>query len=92
MMRGSAVVASDIGGLTTIVDHAVTGLRVAPGDDHALADALVRLLSDRGLAERLGAAGRDRARGLFSLDRCVSAFETLYEALLHPEPVPAHAC
>ena len=34
------------------------GLLVDPDDAEALADALVRILSDRGLAERLGAAAR----------------------------------
>jgi glycosyltransferase involved in cell wall biosynthesis len=34
------------------------GLLVRPGDAGELADALVRVLSDRALAERLGAQGR----------------------------------
>ena len=34
------------------------GLLVPPLDAEALAEALVRVLSDHGLAERLGAAGR----------------------------------
>ena len=41
------------------------GFLVDPGDHAALADALVRILADRGLAERLGAQalGRRRAAG-----------------------------
>lgn len=57
MMRGTAVVASDLGGPAEVVREGVTGLLVPPGDAAALAGALVRLLTDRGLAERLGAAG-----------------------------------
>ena len=91
MMRGTAVVASDIGGLAESVMHETTGLHVPPGDEPALADALVRLLADRALAERLGAAGRERARALFSIDRCVTSFERLYETLLSPTPPQAHA-
>jgi glycosyltransferase involved in cell wall biosynthesis len=88
MMRGTAVVASDIGGLAETVAHESTGLRVPPGDEVALADALVRLLSDRALAERFGAAGRERAHARFTLDGCVTRFERLYHRLLSPQPLP----
>jgi glycosyltransferase involved in cell wall biosynthesis len=90
MMRGTAVVASDIGGLAESVQHEVTGLRVPAGDEHALADALTRVLSDRAYAERLGSAGRARARELFSLESCVSRFERLYESLRSSTPAQAH--
>ena len=91
MMRGTAVVASDIGGLAESVVHEQTGLRVPPGDEPALADALLRLLSDRPLAERLGAAGRERARALFSIDACVDRFERLHRTLVSPTSPSLHA-
>jgi len=56
--RGRGVVGSRVGGIPDIVEDGVSGLLVAPDDAHALADALVRVLTDRGLAERLGAEGR----------------------------------
>jgi len=90
MMRGTAVVASEVGGLADIVLHERTGLHVPAGDERALADALVRILSDRDRAEALGRAGRARARELFSIDACVSRFERMYQQL-HPSPSrPAH--
>jgi glycosyltransferase involved in cell wall biosynthesis len=58
--RGRPVVASRVGGLPDIVTHEVSGLLVAAGDAGALADALVRVLSDSELAARL-AAGAERA-------------------------------
>jgi glycosyltransferase involved in cell wall biosynthesis len=54
--RGRGVVGSRVGGIPDIVDDGVSGILVQPGDPQALADALVRVLSDRPLAERLGAA------------------------------------
>jgi glycosyltransferase involved in cell wall biosynthesis len=57
--RGRGVVASRVGGIADIVDDGSTGLLVPSGDADALADALVRALSDRTLAERLGAAAHD---------------------------------
>ena len=40
----------------------VPGVLVAPGDTEALAAALVELLSDRALVERLAGAARESAR------------------------------
>jgi glycosyltransferase involved in cell wall biosynthesis len=91
MMRGTAVVASDIGGLAESVAHRATGMLVPAGDVDALADALSLVLSDRALAERLGEAGRERARAQFTLDDCVERFERLYAALRSPTPLPEHA-
>lgn len=53
--RGRAVVGSRAAGIPDIVEDEVSGLLVPPGDPEALAAALVRVLSSRELAERLGA-------------------------------------
>jgi glycosyltransferase involved in cell wall biosynthesis len=56
--RGRGVVASRVGGIPDIVTDGETGLLVPPEDVVSLADALVRVLSDRELGERLGTAAR----------------------------------
>jgi glycosyltransferase involved in cell wall biosynthesis len=58
--RARAVVGSGVGGIPDVVADGETGILVPPGDAGALADALVRVLSDPALAERLGAEGRTR--------------------------------
>lgn len=58
--RGRAVVATDAGGIPDLVTDGVEGLLVPPADVPALANALERVLSDRELAERLGASARRR--------------------------------
>jgi glycosyltransferase involved in cell wall biosynthesis len=55
--RRRPVVGSAVGGIRDIVRPEHSGLLVPPGDATALADALVRVLSDRELAERLAAGG-----------------------------------
>jgi glycosyltransferase involved in cell wall biosynthesis len=57
--RGRGVVGSRVGGIPDIVEDGATGLLVPPEDANALADALVRALTDPALAERLGAAAHD---------------------------------
>lgn len=58
LCRGRAVVGGNRAGIPDVVAHEENGLLVDPDDAAGLADALVRLLSDRGLTERLGAAAR----------------------------------
>ena len=60
--RGRAVVASRVGGIPDLVRDGENGLLVEPGDPEALADALVRVLSEPGLAARLGAEARASVR------------------------------
>jgi glycosyltransferase involved in cell wall biosynthesis len=77
LATGRPQVATAIGGIPRIVDHGVTGLLVPPGDVSALAEALVKILSDDVLAERMGQASRQRALKLFSVDFMVRAHEKL---------------
>jgi colanic acid/amylovoran biosynthesis glycosyltransferase len=56
--RGRAIVGGNRAGIPDVVEDGVNGLLVDPDDAQGLADALVRLLSDREYAVRLGAAAR----------------------------------
>jgi glycosyltransferase involved in cell wall biosynthesis len=59
--RGRAVVGTRAGSIPNLVVDGVSGVLVEPGDPAALADALVRVLSDRSLAERLAEGARAAA-------------------------------
>jgi glycosyltransferase involved in cell wall biosynthesis len=76
------VVASGVGGLSELVVDGETGILVGPGDARALGAALGRLIEDRELRRRLGAAGRDRAETLFDLGAFRAAHVELYDAQL----------
>lgn len=58
LAAGLPIVSTRTGGIPWIVEDGVTGLLVAPGDDSAMADAALRLLNERGLAESISRAGR----------------------------------
>jgi glycosyltransferase involved in cell wall biosynthesis len=60
MTMGRAVVTTDVGDIGSAVIEGETGFVVPPEDPEALAAALERVLSDEGLAERLGTEGRNR--------------------------------
>lgn len=61
LCRGRPVVASRVGGIRDVVEEGVNGILVEPGRPGELAEALVGVLSDRPLAERLAAAARPSA-------------------------------
>ena len=56
------VVATSVGGIPEVVVDGETGLLVPPRDPEALAAAIARLISDRGLREKMGAAGLERVQ------------------------------
>ncbi len=79
---GRPVVATSVGGLKDAVDDGVNGLRVPPNDPDAVRAAIERLLGDRELRRRLGAAGRDMARVEWSWDAAVRSLRDAYAAAL----------
>jgi glycosyltransferase involved in cell wall biosynthesis len=78
MAHARPVVATNVGGLRDLVVDGETGLVVPPRDPAALRAALRRLLSDDELRQRLGAAGRGRARDRFSWDAVTDATVAAY--------------
>jgi glycosyltransferase involved in cell wall biosynthesis len=82
MEAAKPVVATRVGGIPEIVEDGQTGILVEPRDPMALAEAISALLEDRELAERYGAAGRERRLREFDLDQTVRKFEDLYRELL----------
>jgi glycosyltransferase involved in cell wall biosynthesis len=83
MAAGRPVVSCDVGtGVAWVNQHEVTGLVAPPRDAAQLAAALGRLLGDPALRERMGAAGRERVRQQFTLQRMVERIEALYGRVL----------
>ncbi|WP_299958627.1 glycosyltransferase family 4 protein [uncultured Modestobacter sp.] len=85
MMRGTAVVATDLGGPGEVVRDGSTGLLVRPGSVESLAAALGALLADRPRCEELGRRGRETAQTSYAEDVTVARLEQLYRSLLPPD-------
>ena len=82
------VTTSATGALDSVCDG-VTGLVVPVGDSVTLADALMKLLSDPVLAQRMGRAGRERVIREFRQETIWEALAGLYRELLHQRGFPA---
>jgi glycosyltransferase involved in cell wall biosynthesis len=74
MASGLPVVASDVGGIPTLVRDGENGFLVPVGDIPALEARLRQLLSDKGLRERMGARSYEIAHSEFSEKAYVDQF------------------
>jgi len=77
---GTPVVASDVGGLRSLVDHKRTGLRIEGRDPAAWADAVGRVLEDPVLAENLSAEAASTARA-FTWTATAARLRRVYEEI-----------
>jgi len=74
MASGRCVVTTDAPGCGQVIEHGVSGLVVPTGSSQALAEAMLRLAREAGLAATMGQAARARAEARFgsaSVDRVV---------------------
>ncbi len=85
--RGRPVVGSRVGGIADLVRDGETGLLVPPRDPEALAGALVRVLSDRALAERLAGGTRAGVEPLLvTPDEYAAQLRAIVDAVMPERP------
>lgn len=79
MAAGLPVVCTAVGGCAQLVGSG--GIVTAPGAPRATADAVLRLVGDRDMRARLGAAGRARSRHRHDANAVHATYHRLYETL-----------
>ena len=79
MASGSAAVCSAVGHNLEVIQSGANGLLAANEDEWVRALSL--LVGDRGLRERLGAAGRTTVEQRFSREICARAFADVVHSL-----------
>ena len=82
MSLGKPVVATAVGGVSSVIDSGVNGLLVPAADSAALADSLRDLANDRELRSRLGGRAREDALAKHGLEAMVRAAEGIYDEVL----------
>lgn len=82
MACGTAVIATRVGGIPELVDDQLTGLLVQPGDEFALADALIAVLDDPARREQMGQRGHEKALARYATSSVASETLNLYRRVL----------
>lgn len=81
MACGKPVVATRVNGIPEAIVDGASGVLVEPDDDHAIADAMVRLFRDPGKARDMGMEARRIAETEYAVTRFVREIEDLYDEL-----------
>jgi len=82
---GKPVIGGAVGGVPEAIEDGVSGLLVNPLDETAIADAMLRLLKDRTLREKLGAQGRRRLLAGYTSDEVALKTLTVIRDRLCPD-------
>lgn len=82
MALGLPVVGAAVGGIPEVIEDGRTGILVPPRDPRRLAQALLEVIAAPARAAEMGAAGRERARRLFSPEVIAAQYAELYRRLL----------
>jgi glycosyltransferase involved in cell wall biosynthesis len=82
MSLAKPIVATTVGGIPDMLEDGHSALLVPPGDAHALAGALLRLLADPRLAARLAEAAHARYRARYHAAVMTRALEDCFAGLI----------
>jgi colanic acid/amylovoran biosynthesis glycosyltransferase len=75
-------IATNVGGMSEVIDNGGNGVIVPPMDPQAIAESIKLLMSDKSTCIRLAQAGRKRVVQEFSLESQLDQFINWYDTLL----------
>ena len=81
MAVGCPIVATDVGGVSKVIEDKRDGLLVAPRDPGQLAAAVINLLSDENLRKQYARKGLQKFKEKFSAEIMTRQYEKLYKKI-----------
>jgi len=78
MSTETAVVATNVGGLSEVVDHGVSGYLTDPSDVDEMTAIVTKLLTDDNLRKNVGKQARETVLKNFTKEKIVKQYEDLY--------------
>jgi glycosyltransferase involved in cell wall biosynthesis len=82
MSSAVAVIASDIGGVSLVIENKQNGLLVPPGDTIALAEAMKELVKDKSKRNGLGGAARRSVLSQFNWEQIARILSANFDAIV----------
>ena len=82
MAAGRPIVATDVGGVSEVIEHGKNGLLIEPNSHELLADAILDLLTNKEKAQRMGLSARNKFESNFTLSAMIKKYEDVYASLL----------
>ena len=86
MMCGIPVIAKDVGGNPELITDQKTGFLITDSSAQSFAEAMVSVLKNKSLSEKMGQAGQKEANDRFSLKMMVEHYKSIYRNLLNHNP------
>jgi N-acetyl-alpha-D-glucosaminyl L-malate synthase BshA len=82
MACGIPCISTNAGGLPEVNRNGETGITIDVGDIDGFAEAILNILSDKELAQKMGENGKEIARALFSAEIIIPKYVQYYEKIL----------
>ena len=82
MSCGVPVIGTSGSGMDEYLGDCTAGLLFKPGDIRAMSEGALNILTNPGLAKRMGEAGRDRAASTYCQEVIITRYEDLYSRVL----------
>lgn len=82
MAASKPVVATNVGSTSELVIDGETGFLIPFNDSDTLANAILRLLKDGGLAKKMGEVGREKIKERFTVQKMIAKYESLFADLV----------
>ena len=79
MLAGVPTVVSDVGGLNEIVEHRIDGMKSYAGNSNSIADSVLTLLYDAGLASNIAKRAKLKVKEEFNWNKIAQDTHYIYE-------------
>ena len=89
---GLPVIASNVGGIPSLIEHGKTGILIEPESPSVLARDLMELLGDEKRLREMGNAGREFALQHYGADTMVDKTLSLYRRFVSDEDDEKNSC
>ncbi|MEZ4600296.1 MAG: glycosyltransferase [Syntrophotaleaceae bacterium] len=90
MAAGIPIVATNVGGNPELIEEGKNGFLVPPDDHHALAEAILKLLNDENLADKMGCAGARLVNEKYDWNIKIKEYEKYYQRLVGDYCIDEH--